>query len=80
MKNTQMLKADNRLRAKHLLEEDGFTAAEIRDLLNEPAGLRDEFAKAALAGQISYEGMEGCDAKFIAAMTYELADAMMGER
>lgn len=42
--------------------------------------LRDYFAAQALAGQINYEGMEGCDPKMQAAMAYELADAMLAQR
>lgn len=46
------------------------------------AGLtvRDYFAAAAMQGQINMEGMEGCDKELIAAMSYELADAMLAQR
>jgi len=42
--------------------------------------LRDYFAAAALHGQIDYEGLEGCDKHQIAAMCYEMADAMLAAR
>jgi hypothetical protein len=42
--------------------------------------LRDWFAGQVLAGQISYEGAEGCDAELVAGCAYELADAMMKAR
>jgi hypothetical protein len=42
--------------------------------------LRDWFAGRALAGQVAFEGMEGCDAELIAGMSYELADRMLAER
>lgn len=42
--------------------------------------LRDYFAGKCLQAQISMEGMEGCDKDHIAAMSYEMADAMLAER
>lgn len=46
--------------------------------------LRDYFAAQALAGQMAYEGCEGCGndrgAKDVADWCYEIADAMMERR
>jgi hypothetical protein len=46
--------------------------------------LRDYFAAKALAGQMAYEGAEGCGldqgSRDVAAWCYELADAMLAER
>ena len=42
--------------------------------------LRMYLAAKAMQGQIAFEGMEGCDPKHIAAMSFELADAMLKER
>ena len=42
--------------------------------------LRDYFAAKAMQSQLNFEGMEGCDKGAIAAMSYELADAMLSER
>lgn len=42
--------------------------------------LRDWFAGQALAGQVMFEGMEGCDADLIAGCAYELADEMISRR
>lgn len=47
-----------------------------------PSGmsLRDYFAAKFSAAQISMEGVEGCDKEHIAAMAYEMADALLKAR
>lgn len=42
--------------------------------------LRDYIAMQVLTGQMAYGGVEGIDAKHIAAMCYEMADAMLEAR
>jgi hypothetical protein len=42
--------------------------------------LRDYFAAKAMEGDMAYQGMEGCDARIVAAMAYEIADAMLEAR
>lgn len=46
----------------------------------EGMSIRDYFAAKALQSQLAFEGMEGCDKFLIAAMSYELADAMLEAR
>ena len=41
---------------------------------------RDKFAAFALAGQVAFEGMEGCDKALISGCAYELSDAMRKAR
>lgn len=45
--------------------------------LNMAMTIRDKFAALAMQGQIAFEGMEGCNVDDVAAMAYELADAMI---
>jgi hypothetical protein len=42
--------------------------------------LRDYFAGQAIAGQVAYEGMEGCDAHHLTNCAYEMADYMLAAR
>ena len=66
-----------RERAVAAMKQAGLSVQEISRLIADRKSLRDEFAMAALTGQIHYEGMEGCDEQHLAAMSYQLADAMM---
>ena len=59
---------------------DKSTEGVNHSIVSEGMSLRDYFAARFAQAQIGFEGMEGCDKAHIAAMSYELADAMIAER
>lgn len=73
-------KTDDKHRAFLHSERDGESNMPYKIVEHPGMTLRDYFAKGAMESQLIFEGMEGCDKFLIAAMSYELADAMLEAR
>ncbi len=57
-----------------------FTDSERGEPTQRGMTLRDYFAKGAMEAECIHQGLEGRDVEHIAAMAYELADAMLKAR
>lgn len=54
---------------------------EVKNIINyDNFDLRDLFASKAMQAELTYSGLEGNNVKLVAAMSYEMADAMMKAR